>query len=431
LRDLPDGFSLGAFEHAGQLSTLLPRLLEEAASLAQILGQEPPLTSAAIDFAARIGERVAAAPDASPETFLANEWEGGVERAGDLASAVAILEAARAEIGSKLSDGAWSMDLRPARTTFAEHGTGFLKVFSGEWRKANRLVRSVLTNPQTPHPEVLSLLDVVARARTALETIRADEQFGRTMFGSDWRGERSTSAALVALVDWMRTLRGLGAEPRVVAARRPDRSEIGHRAVRVRMLLTEAKPALLAVWGGLADRTALLFGKALSAENAELAGASRELGRVHLAHSLCGRIMTPVPTSLPDCRRVLEHLARGQVAAQAVSEGEVLGSAAFRGEWRSTLSDWSALRIAADWIEANRDIRMLASRVPDRAAVLQRADATVAGGANLLADFDVLLDELRCDRAEAFGHHELTSLPLQKVVDHIAAWLPQTENNDV
>jgi very-short-patch-repair endonuclease len=427
LRHLPEGFSLGSFQHAGHLSTLLPQLSEEAASLAQALGQESPNTLAAMDFAARIGERVAAAPDASPETFLAAEWEDGVERAGDLASAVAILEAARAEIGTKLSDGAWSLDLRPARTTFAEHGTGFLKVFNGDWRKANRLIKSVLANPQTPHPEVLSLLDAVARARTALELIRADEQFGRRVFGTDWRGEKSVSEALVALVDWMRTLRGLGAEPRLVAARRPDRSEISDRAARVRMLLDEVKPRLLAVWEDLADRTALVFGKALSPEKADLPAAWNKLRRVHLAHLACGRIMALIPPSLPECLYVLEHLSRGQAAARAVSEGDALGRAAFRGEWRSTSSDWSSLHIAADWIAANYDIRMLASRVLDRAAVLQRADAAVANGTSLLTDFDVLLDDLKCDRAEAFGDHELASLSLQRLVDHIAAWVSAEE----
>jgi len=45
----------------------------------------------------------------------------------------------------------------------------------------------VLANPQTPLAEVLTLLDALVRGRTALEAIHGDDQFGRTVFGSDWR----------------------------------------------------------------------------------------------------------------------------------------------------------------------------------------------------------------------------------------------------
>jgi hypothetical protein len=116
LRDLPDGFSIEAFEHADRLSTLGPRLLEEAASLASLLGQTPPTTVASIDLAVQVGERVAAAPDASPEAFVAPEWEDSVERARDLACAVAVLKESRADIGGKLSDACLYRKLKSERS---------------------------------------------------------------------------------------------------------------------------------------------------------------------------------------------------------------------------------------------------------------------------------------------------------------------------
>jgi very-short-patch-repair endonuclease len=427
LRDLADGFSTKAFDHAGRLTTLLPRLLEEAANLTRVLGREKPMTLAEIEFVTQVGERVAAAPEASSEALLAAEWETGIERAGDLAKAVAILESARAEIGSKLLEVAWSLDLRQARGTLAVHGTGLFKVFSREWRSANRLIRSVLADPKTPLAEVLPLLDALAKGRAAREAIVAGDQFGRSVFGPDWRGENSASRPLAALVDWMRTLRGIGAEPRIIAARRPDRKGIGARTARVRPLLEDAKAALQYVWNDCADQTAVIFEEAFSAAQADLAALIGKIAQVYEAYSLCRGIMTSVPSALPDCRRVLDDIACGQIAAGEVSDGEALGRAAFGGEWHSIFSDWNALHTAADWIEANLDIRMLASRIENRRALVERADAAAGDGQNFLTSFSDLLDELRCNRVEAFGGLDLASLPLQQLVDHVAAWVAGEE----
>ena len=84
LRDLPDGFSIEAFELTGQFSTLGPRLFEETANLAAALGQAQPPTAAAIELAAKVGERVASAPDANPEAFLAAEWKTASSAPGTL-----------------------------------------------------------------------------------------------------------------------------------------------------------------------------------------------------------------------------------------------------------------------------------------------------------------------------------------------------------
>ncbi|TIT45250.1 MAG: hypothetical protein E5W64_19160, partial [Mesorhizobium sp.] len=72
------------------------------------------------------GERVAAAPDASPEAFAATVWDSGLEQAGDLADSVATLEAARADLQGKVVDAAWSTEVAAARQALATH-TGILK----------------------------------------------------------------------------------------------------------------------------------------------------------------------------------------------------------------------------------------------------------------------------------------------------------------
>ena len=221
LAPLPDTFSLDAFVRVGEAAAILPRLEAEAQALAGALGRDAPTTLEQVRSAVRVGERVATAPEASPEAFAADLWDTGVERAADVAAAVAQLETARTSIETALTDAAWDMDLSHARGVLASHGSGFLKIFSGEWRRANRLVRSVLTHPDAPLDETLAALDALARGRAARRTIEDEAAFAATAFASDWRGDRSSSAPLLALTEWMRSLKGLGAEPRLIAAKRP------------------------------------------------------------------------------------------------------------------------------------------------------------------------------------------------------------------
>ncbi|MER8823217.1 DUF4011 domain-containing protein [Mesorhizobium sp. M0991] len=99
LAKLPSDFPKDGFVRARQLTVLLPRLREEAERLNQELGSTVlPDTLAGLLRLVMTGERVAAAPDASPEAFAATVWDSGLEQAGDLADSVATLETARAEL---------------------------------------------------------------------------------------------------------------------------------------------------------------------------------------------------------------------------------------------------------------------------------------------------------------------------------------------
>lgn len=185
-----------------------------------------------------MGERVSAVPDASPEAFAATVWDSGLEQASELAESVAILEAARAELQGRVADAAWSADVAPARQALVTH-TGILKRLSGDYRRARALARSIVIDPKLSGPELVSLMDALLRGQAAAARIRDGDAFGKSAFGSDWRGERSSSAPLMALVEWMQTLRGLGSEPRLIAGRLAERSEAGARAERVRPRLVQ------------------------------------------------------------------------------------------------------------------------------------------------------------------------------------------------
>jgi hypothetical protein len=272
-----------------------------------------------------VGERVVAAPEASADAFAADLWDNGVERAGDIAEAVQRLEGARGTIGSGLVDAAWSMELSTARATLASHGTGFFKIFSGDWRNANRLVRTVLTNPNQPLDETLSQLDALAEGQAARRAIENDETFARSAFGGDWRGDRSASTALFALVEWMRSLKGLGAEPRIVAAKRPDRDEIGMRLTRTEALLGEVLPVIDTLWCDLPSQE-VIFGDALTAERADLSALLGTVSEFHAADQASTSVAVKVPTDLNLRLETLDDLAEGSAALQTSRTTKVWGN---------------------------------------------------------------------------------------------------------
>ncbi|WP_051949384.1 DUF3320 domain-containing protein [Methylosinus sp. PW1] len=418
---LPPAFSSAAFERLGTLVAILPRLAIEAKGLADTMAFATPLTLADVRRLMQIGERVVAAPVASAEAFANDLWNDNVERAADLADAIRSLEQARAEIGASLSDAAWTMDLSGARTTLAYHGDGFFKILSGEWRHANALARSVLRSPDQPLADTLAQLDALIRGQAAKRLIESDDDFGRKVFASDWRSDRSASAPLSALVEWMRSLKGLGDEPRRVAANNPDREMIASCMERTAKLLVEAAPVVKALWNELPER-ALLFGAAPTADRAELAPMLDAARGFHSADRAVAALEKASFTILAVRLDMLALIAEGRACAEALASGETLGCSAFGVAWRGNTSEWSMLKSAADWIDGNGDTRLLASRIEDRRALADRADAIEGDRSSLVADLDAAFTAMSFDLPRGFGSATIGLVSLENLRQRLGDW---------
>lgn len=422
LRPLPSTFTLTDFEQIAALATLLPRLQAEAGALARTIGRDAPNSVDEARQLAAIGERVASAPDADADAFASDVWNSGVERAADVVDAVAAYEDAVATTTGQLTDAAWDMDLAGARVTLASHGTGFMRIFSGEWRRANRLVRSVLTSPTPPLDETLTVLDALAKGQVAKRTIEQEHDFARSAFGGEWRGERSTSTPLLSVVDWMRSLRGLGAEPRIIAARRPDRSEISTRAGRTGAVIDQLASSLSELWSSLNEAQSLAFGEALAADRADLEALLTVVTRLHAANTASSAALVELPADFDDRRRLLDDLVELQSKDAAIADLADVGTAAFGTAWRGTGSDWGSLRVAADWIQANADIRVLSSKIDDRAAPAADAALVEADTTALLDELMAIGEQLRLDVTAALGRETFAAAPLADLCAHLERW---------
>ncbi|CAN7653147.1 DUF3320 domain-containing protein [Bosea sp. LjRoot9] len=423
LASLDPATSIEALDLTSDIAERVPSLLEQGRRLADAIGRDtPPTDLEALGRLAQVGERVATAPDADPAAFAQDLWDNGVERAADLAAAVKALEEARREIGAALSEAAWAADLSAARGVLAAHGASFLRLFSAEWRAADRLVRSFLADPKTPLSRRLALLDTLGRGQGALKLIRDDAAFGQSAFAGDWRGERSVSAPLLALVEWMRSLRGLGAEPRLIVGLRPDRRRIADLTLTLTGGLDTLRPQLNIVWDDAGSGREALFGAAEESGTAKLSVLAETFAVVASAHRDVAALSLQVEPSLAVRVQALDDLARGQTRGAALNAGGPQGRAAFGPAWRDLHSDWVALSEAATWLEANGDIRVLASQIADRAVLAAHVEAGLVARDQWIADVKEVLADLKANAEAAVVAEHLAATPMAALAADLMAW---------
>ena len=428
LNALPDTLSLDWFTAAAETTNVIPELLIRATELSSALGRDAaPETLEGIQELKKVGERVASAPEADPEALAAELWNSGVERASDLAEAVATLERARMDVGAGLTEAAWSADLSGARQTLAGQGTSFLRFFNGEWRASNRLVRSYLASPNAALEDQLALLDALGRGQRALATIKSEDEFGRRAFGGDWRGDRSTSSPLIGLVEWMRSLRGLGAEPRLVASRGPDRRRISVLVDGLRAALEPVIEHMSLLWRELGSTRQNIFAAADSFDRASVTEVAARLAPPRDAHNLYRDIAVAVEPELPVRLERLKALAEGQRLAARIVEAESLGAAAFGARWDGLSSDWEALATAAEWVFSNLDIHALAARVADRRELASRLDRIVDLRLEFVAALDRLLGDLKAGPEAALMPGKVSETPVAVIGERLRDWTQGSE----
>jgi len=422
LATLPAEFSLQDFGQLESLSRLLPELLSHGQRLARAIGRPAPTSIVEIERAITIGERVSKAPNASPDAFLSDLWENGVERAGELAEAVATRTDARRTIEGKLVEDAWTTDLSGARATLAAHGTSFFRFFNGEWRRSRQRVRSLLVGGDLALDQVLPLLDALGRGQKAEQKITNEDEFGRSSFGSDWQGIRSNPAPLQALVEWMRSLRGLGAEPRLIAGQAPDRPGLSLQSERTAKLLDDVRTLLRGLWEGLGGDRDFLLGEALGVDRVDLPLATDRITTMSAADRLCRSLLIEVPATLTQRIDLLDDLIAGQGAARAVGDARHLGPTAFGKRWKGVASDWLALRGVVEWIRANPDLRLLVSRIEDPAAPFAQAKSALEARDRFVKDLGDLFASLVFARSELQGGGKVEAISTERLADRLALW---------
>ncbi|WP_205925121.1 hypothetical protein, partial [Pseudomonas viridiflava] len=200
-------------------------------------------------------------------------------------------------------------------------GRSLFRFLSGDWRAANKLMRSVLVQPAQPLPVTLASLDTLIRGQEARRVLRDEDCFGKAAFAEDWQGDRSASAPLLALVEWMRSLRGLGAEPRLIASRGPEKDDVAQRSKHVSLLLSQVAPDLSSVHTDFLAQATQVFGDATAPEQLDLESLLQLAVRHTNAWSTASRFLIQPPTSAASACAIFERLNAGRVGRQGVRDG--------------------------------------------------------------------------------------------------------------
>lgn len=424
-RRLPKEFTHTAFATLAKLDAVLPRFLSAASALRGMLGvnASPSLTS--IDRLLVIGQRVAEAPDASPDAFVAAIWERGLDQAEDLAEAVATLRRVQSELAGKVSDQAWDADLTSARTAAAVHGEKLFKFLSGDWRRAKALLKTVM--PETTPAETIRILDLLQKGKQARAVIKEGDSLGRSAFGADWRGERSDPKPLENLVLWMRSLRGVSAEARLIASRLSDKAAVAARCEQVGTLLHEVRALLTPLWFDLGEETSKLFSDAPGAEGVLLTETAKFAREVSEADATFSRSARDATMNAASRVQALEVLRDAQKIKAQVMAADSLGAASFGIHWSGEDSDWTGLRAMVDWIASNGDIRLLTSRIADRQELAKAAHAASEAGDAAAIRLGEILDYLNADRTVVLDSESVNDAALQNVRAKIDRWIAHDE----
>ncbi len=410
LNVLPASTSAAEFETIAMLAAALPDVIDAARALAGILGEPEPILVDEIVLLARLGERMAAAPNASGAALSASIWEETPGVPEDVIAALRVYQAARTELGGKLTDAAWDIDLTAARNVLAAHGTGFFRKLSGEWRRANRLVRSCLTGPVQPLDVTLAQLDLLQKGKAALaKTVRQDAA-GQAAFGGLWRGERSDVQQLGAVVQWAASLGDTGRAVRTAAAREPDREAIARLLPRLSSVVSVRQDA-----ARLADHLGRALDSFAVSEIVETAAALTAAERATKV------LFRQLPATLGEGMKLLGRLEEGRRAAQRIAEATEIGRQAFGHRWADADSRWPDLRAALRWVSGNADILYPSARIADRAGLADIAREIEERSEKLGTSVGGIASDLQLDLNIAFGS-PLDHVPLASLTERLRAW---------
>lgn len=409
LRRLDDQSHNADLDDIALLAERLPPVIDTAGELARCLGETEAETVEDISMLARLAASIAAAPVAPTSALADPVWEMQPKLPGDILAALQKYGDARARLEGKLSEAAWDTDLTSARGTLAAHGTGLFKALSGEWRRANRLVGSFLSNPTQPLTETLAQLDLLRQGRSAKSELDRDESAARSAFGGLWRGARSDPAQLAELVEWQGGLSDMGKAVRRIAAREPDRKQISRLISRISDL--DGVTALAEGFSGLVRGAGTDRATEMASLAAELATADRA---TRMAFS-------QMPVRVKDRIRALDHLHEAQTLRSLIDESDRIGASAFGPLWHGAQSRWPDLEAAMRWMAANSDISETAGRVEDRGTTAALADQIETDAARFSGNLERIAADLQLDLAQSLGG-PLDDVSMADLNARLASW---------
>ncbi|MBE5202735.1 DUF3320 domain-containing protein [Pectobacterium sp. FL60-S17] len=426
LTRLPQDFQVNGFSVATSLVKPLAKLRLDAARLHEELStQEGYYTVQEIERLIALGERIAAAPNASPDAFIASVWDHGVEKAAELVESIASFRAVSEVLSPKINEVAWSTNVLEARNILASH-TGIFRFLNGNWRKAKALVGSLLRDRSLPIDQQVLLLDELIKAQGERKKIQEGNDFGHSAFGSDWRGEKSDSSPLMALVEWMRTLRDVGPEARLLASRLVDREDVKLRTQQLNQLLQQVRSQLDVLWSSFGLSPEEHFTNQISITRVSLVFIEQKIQHLIEVDEQCARVMVKPPARIDErCQLVTRMIDLQKLIIELRAETPIAESA-FDEQWKELSSDWDYLGLACSWLEQNSALRFVAAKLTNRAETAQIAQETHQFSQKIVNELEQIAKELKGTVKTLFGSSS-DELKISVAWEKLQIWIANSE----
>lgn len=427
LSRLPKNFHVNGFAAAHTLLNPLAKLCFESARLHEELGtQQSYSTVQEIERLIALGERIAAAPDASPEAFIASVWDHGVEKAAELVNSIASFQKINETLKSKIKEIAWETDVSVARNLLASQ-KGIFRFLSSDWRKAKALVGSLLCDSSLKVDLQISLMDELIKGQNEKRKIQEGNDFGSAAFSNDWRGEKSEYLTLMSLVEWMRTLRGVGTEVRLLASKLIDREGIKLRSHQLNQLLQQTLINLNLLWNAYGLSAEEYFANQLSVTRVPLALIEQKIEHLIWVDDQCSRIMKTPSPRLDERYQLIMRITELQKVMAEIRAQNSLAARVFGEQWKELQSDWEALRQSCNWIELNPALRFVAAKLPDRAETANLARETQNLSQKIINELQQIANELKATLQNVFHLTSNDELEIEQVAEKIQCWVMNSE----
>lgn len=426
IQTVPGNLLPTAFASSRTLVLLLPQIQAASANLAQELGtQSVFLSSQEIKNLIELSQRVADSPDVSPQAFIASVWEHGVEQAMELVNSIANLQSLRKKIEPHAFEAVWDSELTQLRHNLAIH-TGAFKFLNGEWRRARSLAKTLIRDTSQPVQQQIALLDNIIQAQTLRKNIVSSHEFGNSAFGPHWRGEKSDSNALKALVEWMATLKDVGSEARLLASKLSDRETLKHLNQQLSQLLEKTNIELNQLWKAFGVSPESWFDNHYSIKRVPLSFIEAIVQKLNNIDAISHQVIREPATHLSDRLLLVKTIIELQYQKKTIESQSESGNAAFGSDWLSSQSNWERFKSDYDWMEKNGDLRFVCATINDRDELLHSANQLSLASSSIVSGLDSLANELE-STSEVLFYPDNQPIRIGYVISKLASWIDNSE----
>ena len=166
--------------------------------LADALGLSRPTEASGCGSLIAIAQVVAEHQALNSLNLSSPNWDTRRTDVSKLVESVSRIQHLRSKYGEHVKAGAWDSDLQDVRQTIARHGHGMFRIFSGEYRRARRLLSSLWQQRLPKDVDVwIEVADAVIEVRRLTATVSGMQELANDCFGTSWT-ER--------LEDWYKTI---------------------------------------------------------------------------------------------------------------------------------------------------------------------------------------------------------------------------------